>query len=296
MYDKILVFANEPSAIEEILSCARNVAAEVILVTCGKCTPGADRIYRYPKETSIAVLMPKLSELINEIKPKAVICESGIDGKLFAGFAASALHTSPLCDVSEVEFQAGHVVAKRLAYGGTAVKTEKAALPAVLVASSGFFDGDTAEGKGECSEIDAVESAVKLLNISEETTVSPTNLAAAKRVVGVGRGLSSADNIPSVEKLASLIDAEVGCTRPVAEEEHWYTKDRYIGVSGCMLKPSVYLAIGISGQVQHMVGVNQSGTIFAIDRNEQAPIFAQADYCLQGDVNTVLPKLIELLS
>ena len=118
----------------------------------------------------------------------------------------------------------------------------------------------------------------------------------AKKIVGIGRGISSADNIPAAEKLAGLLGAEIGCTRPVAEEEHWYPKERYIGVSGCMTKPELYLALGISGQIQHMVGVNQAGVIFAVDKSENAPIFAQADHCLVADINTALPALIELLS
>ena len=88
---------------------------------------------------------------------------------------------------------------------------------------------------------------------------------------------------------------EIGCTRPVAEEEHWYSKDRYIGVSGVMIKPNFYLAIGISGQIQHMVGVNQTNVICAINKDENAPIIKQADYTLIGDVNAVLPAIIEKL-
>ena len=70
---------------------------------------------------------------------------------------------------------------------------------------------------------------------------------------------------------AAALGAEIGCTRPVAEEEHWYSKDRYIGVSGVMIKPNFYLAIGISGQIQHMVGVNQTNVICAINKDENAP-------------------------
>lgn len=105
----------------------------------------------------------------------------------------------------------------------------------------------------------------------------------------------SADNIPALEKLAEILGAEIGCTRPAAEEENWFPKERYIGVSGCMIMPNFYLAVGISGQIQHMVGVNQANVIFSIDKNENAPIISQSDYSLIGDVGCVLPALIEQL-
>ena len=96
-----------------------------------------------------------------------------------------------------------------------------------------------------------------------------------------------------VEELAGLMEAEVGCSRPVAEGMNWLPKERYIGVSGAMLKPDLYLALGISGQVQHMVGVNQAKAIVAINKDKAAPIFSQADYGIVGDLYKVLPSLIE---
>lgn len=297
MYNKVLVFANEASAVAELMSCARGIASETVLITCGEELYGAGSVYRYSREETLAAVAAKLAGLTAALKPDAVLCEAGVNGKLFAGFAAAALHTSPLCDISEASFLPEYVVAKRMVYGGTAIKREKSGLPAVIVASPGIFElAAPPEEKGAAAEISVEGSGpVRLLETSEDAAAGTVNLSSAKCIVGVGRGLSSPDNVPKAEALAGLIGAEIGCTRPVAEEEHWFTKDRYIGVSGCMLKPNVYLALGISGQVQHMVGINQAGTIFAVDRNEHAPIFEQADYCLHGDINTVLPKLIQLL-
>ena len=119
------------------------------------------------------------------------------------------------------------------------------------------------------------------------------NLGAAKRVIGVGRGFAAEEDLKMAEELASLMGAEMACSRPIAEGEKWMSKERYIGVSGVVLKPDVYVAVGISGQIQHMVGVNQAKTLVAINKDKNAPIFKQVDIGIVGDIYTVLPKIVE---
>lgn len=84
-------------------------------------------------------------------------------------------------------------------------------------------------------------------------------------------------------------------TRPIAEGEGWMSRERYIGVSGAMLKPELFIALGVSGQVQHMVGVTGARTIIAINKDKNAPVFRYADYGIVGDLYEVVPQLVELL-
>ena len=126
----------------------------------------------------------------------------------------------------------------------------------------------------------------------EGTTV---NLAAAKNVVGVGRGLGSRENMKLAYGLADAIGGEVGCSRPVAEEEHWLPEDQYIGVSGVKIKPNVYITCGISGQVQHLSGCADAKILVAINKDESAPIFENCDYGMIGDAPTIMAALTERL-
>ena len=89
--------------------------------------------------------------------------------------------------------------------------------------------------------------------------------------------------------------AELGCTRPVAEEEGWMAKDRYIGISGVMLKSKTYLGLGVSGQMQHMIGTRSCNNIFAINKLDSAGVIDEADYTLVGNVLTAVPAIIEKL-
>ena len=125
--------------------------------------------------------------------------------------------------------------------------------------------------------------------------VESVNLAAARRVVSVGRGLEKQEDLALIEELARALEAEVGCTRPIAEGVNWMARERYIGVSGAMLKPDLFVAVGVSGQVQHMVGATGAKTIVAINKDKNAPVFKQADYGIVGDLYEVVPQLVESL-
>ena len=293
--ERIFVFANEAGSVAELTSGAKASGASVALVTSGKTYGCADEVFAYPEEVSLVSVLSAVSELIVSQKPQLLLCESGSDGRLLAGYTAAKLGVSPLCDVMSLSCTADAVETTRLVYGGSAVKTEQCAFPAVAIVCAGTFEASDAAAEPPVTQINCSGSCSVELAGTSAVEASTVNLAAAKRVVGVGRGLASADNIPAAEKLAAAHGAEIGCTRPVAEEEHWYSKDRYIGVSGVMIKPNFYLAIGISGQIQHMVGVNQTNVICAINKDANAPIIKQADYTLIGDVNAVLPAIIEKL-
>ena len=291
--NKIIIFAGDENNIKELTSGAKSLGGRVVLITSAGAHGCADEVYSC-EGVSMPCVLKSISDFVSD--SDIVICEASSDGRLVAGYAAARLGVSPICDVSSLSVADGGVETQRLVFGGNAVKTEKCSLPAVIVAGSGVFD--VTENSSSAVEAKAlpVQTDGRIEKIgARELKLSSINLAAAKKIVGIGRGLSSPDNIPLAEQLASKLGAEVGCSRPVAEEEHWYPKERYIGVSGCMLKPNFYMAVGISGQIQHMVGINQSNVIFAINKDEKAPIISQADYTLIGDISQILPVIIEKL-
>jgi electron transfer flavoprotein alpha subunit len=128
------------------------------------------------------------------------------------------------------------------------------------------------------------------------TETSAVNLTNASRIVSVGRGLKSADDLSMINDLAAALHAEVSCSRPLAEGLGWLPKDRYVGISGNQVTPDLYVAIGISGQLQHLVGCRRSATIVAINNDEKAPIFSSCDYGVVGDLYSVVPALTKALT
>jgi electron transfer flavoprotein alpha subunit len=103
------------------------------------------------------------------------------------------------------------------------------------------------------------------------------------------------EDIGLVKELADVLGGEVACSRPIAEELHWLPEEVYLGISGKKVKPDLYVGVGISGQIQHVTGIRDSKVIFAINRDENAPIFEAADYGIVGDLYQVVPKLVEEL-
>ncbi|HYB46207.1 MAG TPA: electron transfer flavoprotein subunit alpha/FixB family protein, partial [Streptosporangiaceae bacterium] len=121
------------------------------------------------------------------------------------------------------------------------------------------------------------------------------DLNAAHRVIGVGRGVKAKEDLAMIEALAQAIGAEIACSRPVAEGLNWMGKDRYIGSSGAHIAPQLYLAVGISGQLQHMVGVTGAETIVGINTDANAALFTQTDYGLVGDLYQLVPAITAAL-
>jgi electron transfer flavoprotein alpha subunit len=120
------------------------------------------------------------------------------------------------------------------------------------------------------------------------------DLTQAPILVSVGRGIKAPENIPMAEKLAKLLGGEICASRPICDEG-WLPMDRQIGSSGQTVAPKLYLALGISGAIQHVVGMKGSRTIAAINKDQNAPIFEVADYGVVGDLFEIVPALIEEL-
>ena len=137
------------------------------------------------------------------------------------------------------------------------------------------------------------EPAVKLVETRPKEGES-VDLSAAPRIVGIGRGLGKREDVALGEQLAAALGAELACTKSLADFG-WLGEDRIVGLSGAKTVPDVYLGVGISGQVQHTVGIAQAKLIAAVNTDKDAPIFALADSGIVGDLYQVVPALVERL-
>ncbi|WP_409306387.1 electron transfer flavoprotein subunit alpha [Pectobacterium sp. B1J-3] len=221
-------------------------------------------------------------------------------GKALAARLSVLLDAAVVNDVTALTVNEHALYAEHRMYGGLAFGKEKINTPiAIVTLAPGAVESETATAPSDCPVYQAsyVAPRQEILCVERRAkSLSSVDLSKAKRVVGVGRGLVSQEDLRMVQDLATVLGAEVGCSRPIAEGEHWMERERYIGVSGVLLKSDLYLTLGISGQIQHMVGGNGAKTIVAINKDKNAPIFKYADYGLVGDIYKVVPALVEQLT
>ena len=158
------------------------------------------------------------------------------------------------------------------------------------------FDVAAAEaGAGEVVEpaLSLTPSAVEVVGRAAREGEA-VDLEAAPLIVGAGRGFARREDLDLARDLAAALEAELACTKSLADFE-WLPEDRIVGLSGAKTSPDLYVGVGISGQVQHTVGVSRAKTIVAVNTDKDAPIFRLADYCLVGDLYEVVPALVEKL-
>lgn len=206
------------------------------------------------------------------------------------------LKTNILTNVSSIEEDGEELIFTRVVYGGLAEQKTK------FVSNYGLVT--TAPGLFELIELDDNNKIEKLaidkksaINFIEkaEKEEKTVNLVAAERIVDVGRGLSDEEDLDLINTLASKIDAAVACSRPVAENDKWLPVSSYLGITGTTVKPDLIIMIGVSGQVQHLGGMNKSKTVVAINKDANAPIFEHCDFGIVGDLYKIVPQLIEKL-
>jgi electron transfer flavoprotein alpha subunit len=190
------------------------------------------------------------------------------------------------------------VIYTRQIFQGKINTDVRAAGPSPVFASfqAGSYRADLAEAGETAAPVSALEvdmSGVTIRSVPEEKfqeAKQAVDLTQAPLIVAVGRGIKEKDNIKLVEDLAQALGAEIAASRPICDNE-WLPMDRQIGSSGQTVAPKLYLAVGISGAIQHVVGMKNSQTIVAINKDPEAPIFDIADYGIVGDLFEIVPAL-----
>ncbi len=239
-----------------------------------------------------------LKQLIAAAKPQIVLFPHTYQVRDFAPKLATALGRVLVSDVVAHRVEGGELVLVRQLFQGKMNVDVRFAGEAPWLASvqAGAYRADkvvagSASVAKFAPELSAAAIRTKPLELFRESQRA-VDLTAAEIIVSVGRGIKEAENIPVVQKLAEALGAELAASRPICDNG-WLPMERQVGSSGQTVSPKLYLAVGISGAIQHLVGMKGSKTIVAINKDPEAPIFEVADYGIVGDLFQIVPALVE---
>jgi electron transfer flavoprotein alpha subunit len=235
-------------------------------------------------------------QAIKETNTETILIGSNKDGKELASRVAAKVDSGCIIDCTNIYVKDKKLTTERIVYSGNAIAVEQFnSKPEIVTVPSKVFDPlkqDTSR-KGEISKkkFEFGSYSSKVLKVQDMQT-DGVNVEEAEIIVSCGRGLKNKEDIRIIQELADILKGRtVGCSRPIAADMKWLSEDHWIGLSGHKVKPKLYIAAGISGQIQHIAGMRDSGVIVAINKDKDALIFKSADYGIVGDLYEVLPKL-----
>jgi electron transfer flavoprotein alpha subunit len=195
-----------------------------------------------------------------------------------------------------LKFESGHVVADRVVWGGNAISTITSKFGAVI----------TIAPRANEKAVGSSQPEIKAINFQGKTRAAKVvakkpkdstevNIKDAEAVISAGRGFKKKEDLAILNDLALTLHAVIGASRPLTSDLGWMPESRQVGLSGTTVKPKLYVAVGISGQIQHLTGMRDSRLIVAINNDKNAPIFQECDYGVVGDLYQIVPALTKAL-
>lgn len=314
----ILVFIEHKNCVLNKTSLEAITAAQAIgkdlglkasaVICCDKDCALADEIAQYDLEKVIVAKNEKLGiytpdgyadaweQVIKAQNPQYVVMSHTYQVRDFAPKVAARLGRELVGDVIRYRADGGKLVLTRRIFLGKldADVTVGGDAPYFVTFQSGAFRGDAA-AKGSAA-VESMDVNIGDLRMTPEEPFqeakASVDLTKSEIIVAVGRGIKSQENIAIAQQLADVLGADLAASRPICDSE-WLPIDRQIGSSGQTVAPKVYIALGISGAIQHIVGMKNASTIVAVNKDAEAPIFDIADYGIVGDLFEAVPVMVE---
>jgi len=307
----ILVYSENERLMRELLAEACRVdTGSVGLVVLGKDVEQDDRYGRWGAHHVYAVEDPglehfnpetytdALAAVIKEASPDLVLIGATKEGLELSARLGERLEIgiASWCVDFDIDTDENVITAQCMIYSGVGLNTYRLqGKPALATVATGIFEGEEFSG-GDLAwiepDVDIREPRLKVLD-ERGKIAAGTRLEDAPVIVDVGMGFEEKEDLEMAEELAQFFGGQVACTRPVSSERDWFPE--WIGLSGAKLSPALCLTIGVSGAIQHMIGIRDSEVIVAVNHDEHAGIHLQADYGVVEDLYEFLPALIEVL-
>lgn len=312
----ILVFSEKDEVTFELLSWGRRVNdifnAKLAVAALGTGARekaaayfayGADKVYwsenSLLKDFHSDVYAEALYQIAGTYCPGVLLIGSTRRGKELAPRVAQKWGAGCITDAIEIYVKDKELVVSRYTLGGNTISSEvlKTTNKVISVMPKAIELGNKEARQGELLEVALNLKEPKLKIVDRKAKEGETvSLEEAQTLVCVGRGLNKKEDLATIETLAKALNAEIGCTRPLSHEWQWLSEEREVGLSGKKCKPRLCMSIGVSGQIQHTVGIRDSKILVAVNKDKAAPIFEIVDYGVVGDLYEIVPRLTEKIN
>jgi len=258
---------------------------------------GVTKIHHAATESLNALDSQAYARIIAEIVAPAgegiLVFSNNVTGKAVAPRVAVRLKAALVTGAIALPVTTNGFVVKKTVFSGKAFANIALNTPFKVIAlNPNAYAIKEGEGSAQIVPLTAAAPASRVKVVATHTASGEVPLTEAELVVSGGRGLKGPENWGMIEELARLLGAATACSRPVADA-HWRPHNEHVGQTGIAIAPNLYIAIGISGAIQHLAGVNRSKVIVVINKDPEAPFFKAADYGIVGDAFEVVPRMIE---
>lgn len=236
-----------------------------------------------------------ITQVAEKLKASTIIVNHSSTGKSLLGRLSIRFKAGSVSAVNSLPSLDGGFAVSKKVFAGKASANYSIKTPRRVLSLSGNSLSPEVIGSAvepQSITVNVPKSRIKV--IKQDTITGTVPLPEAELVVSAGRGMKAPENWGIIEEMATILGATTACSRPVADI-HWRPHHEHVGQTGVAIKPNLYIAIGISGAIQHLAGVNQSKVIVVINKDPEAPFFKAADYGVVGDLFDVVPRLNEAL-
>ncbi len=285
---RVLLFS-DPSNLSKLVSAAKSLSPEIIqAVTWERAKVPVEKLVIVKGAEVNDCWVECLSGIADEFD--LIMFPATRDSREIAARLAVRKERPYISEVLQMKVNGGLLVS-RMVFSGRGIEELKTSLPAIVTVNLDVYE--PLLGEPNAVEETEVDCSPRVTLIDRKERKAEVDLTKAQVIVSVGRGLKKKEDLEMIKQLASLLGAEVACTRPISADFKWLPEERHVGMTGVRVKPKVYLALGISGQIQHVVGFRDAETVIAVNIDPDAPISEVSDYFVVGDLYEFVPKLIE---